>query len=187
MAPKAGSGFVQISYSGIDRYRDALRGLNGALQNPDMSAPVRGAGKVWEINYHAEGRFGMAGRPWQALSPYTNYVRKQRGYPQAHPILRQSGSLFTAATQWPQQFRGKSMNRSIGTPPTLLTIRTSKNRANLTIVGHKVSNQHGGITPEGFVLPARPFWGISPQVRRWAADELIGTTEKYLERFSSWK
>lgn len=174
--PQAGP--IIFSYTGLLPMINAVQSVQDQIENVDMTAPVRGAGKVWDENFKAQG--WLASRGWRPLSEFTRGIREWRGYNPDSPILEQSGGLRKAAAQYPMQMREgqKSMSRTTpATPfsngtPTTIVIRMTRNRAILTITGSKVANNFGGEdtgttwTGTGtYVLPQRRFWFVSPEVQ----------------------
>jgi hypothetical protein len=186
--PQAGP--VIFNYTGIDAITKNLQALQSKLETPDMSAPVRGAARVWQENFDHQG--WQTGN-WKELSEFTQATRSARGYGATRPILHQSGGLRKAAADYPAQFKGKTMSRSTPATPgsygtaTSIVIQTIRNRATLTLTGSKVANQYGGInnapafSPSGllgeysFKLPKRRFWYINDTVRNSAVLEIMDT------------
>ncbi len=166
---------LQIMWRGIDSKIRAIKGLDNKLENIDMAPAVRGVG----VGMQRYWRGGGAG--WRRLSDMTQKARSERGYNPTHPILRQSGGLYEAAVEGPMSVRdgvrsaravGPASSYSRGGGSTYFSAYMWPGRATMHISGDKVANHFGGTTPEGFILPARPFWGLNEDMMDAAANEL---------------
>lgn len=185
--PQAGP--IQFYYAGLLPMIKSLTLLQGKLEKPDLAPLVRGAGKVWQQNFKAEG--WLASRGWRPLSEYTQNIREFRGYNPSHPILEQSGGLRRAAADYPAEMKNnaRSMNRttSTGGANTTVTARMTDTKVTLTLSGEKVKNNFGGevmgtgwTTTETHALPARRFWFVSPEVQSQMLEEFMTEVSKLI-------
>lgn len=180
--PQAGP--VMFYYTGLIPMIKTMVALQNRVNTLPMDAVVRRVAEPWRDNYDGEG-FAVGG--WPLLSEYTQNIRRWRGYPAEHPIMRQGGGLRRAAVEVPLAFKGKGVSRitsatrsSDGTPTniSITTVNSGRtHRANLKISGSKVANQFGGQnTGMGWQraslhrLPARKFWFVNNEVREKMAE-----------------
>ncbi len=173
--PRSSNALLQVMWRGIDSKILAIKRLDSKLDNIDMAPVVRGVGEGMQ-KYWRGGGVG-----WRPLSDMTQKARSERGYNPNHPILRQSGGLYEAAVEGPMSVRdgvrsarvvGPASSYSRGGGSTYFSAYMWPGRATMHISGDKVANHFGGITPEGFVIPPRPFWGLNPDMMDRATNEL---------------
>jgi len=50
------------------------------------------------------------------------------------------------------------------------------------ISGDKVANHFGAITPEGFIIPPRPFWGLNADMMDRATNELSDSLKETIDK-----
>lgn len=138
-------------------FKEAMRRFGDRRQiikNPDMAFPVRGVARVWDRNFLGEG---SAVGGWKPLSPWTQRVRRSRGYGPEHPILRQTGTLHRVAIR--SLMDARLSKSSTGSGATMSLSMPGRGRAIMRISGEKVNNQRGRKR-----LPARPFWFVNGEV-----------------------
>jgi hypothetical protein len=142
------------------------------IKNPDMSPPTRGVARVWNRNFQGEG---IAVGVWPQLSPYTQRMRRARGYGPQSPILKQTGALYRAAVSSLMDARGPKNSTGKGVAMNLSM--PDRGRAVMRISGEKVRNHYGHKAKN---IPARPFWFVNGAVvaeatkalERWYQQEL---------------
>lgn len=142
---------------------------DGVVSDPKtVSAGVSFIGSGIKGIFSSEG--ASAGFTWRMLADVTNSLRVTRGYPPAHPILVQGGSLKRAAADslaaWLPETRrmtrsGRGVSLAASATPRLFTAKLS---------GEKVLNHFGGTDPDSQSnIPARPFFGITDAAAKQAA------------------
>lgn len=141
----------EITQKGIPELNRKMRQFERAVQRPDHSYSIKRMGREWNRNYRGEG---SAVGGWAELSPYTQRIRKQRGFRGKHPILVQTGRLrdltITALINANRPFRANRKGISVAVAYNGLV-------ATLNASGEKAQNQTGGKNTVG-ITPARPFW-----------------------------
>lgn len=161
---------VTIKARGFDEVLKRLRDQRQIIRDPDMSWPVRGVARVWDRNFRGEGnRVGG----WVPLRPYTNAVRRRKGFPEEHPILIQTGTLHRVAVRSLIDARGTKSSSGSGVSMTFRT--PDKARAHLKLVGEKVKNQSGDRRVR---LPSRRFWYVDNEV----VSEATKSLQKWYDR-----
>lgn len=168
-----GESAVTTKITGLDETLRRIDALQRIIQEPDIDEAVRAMATIWEANFAAEG--SMVGG-WRDLAMATNRLREQRGYPPAHPILVQSGTLknvaIDALRDGPHGASGEGVSLSYSRAPR---------NARLTLSGPKVSNQFR-MRDASSDQPARPFWIVNDEVESTVARTIW---EKMAERISS--
>jgi len=166
---------ITVTEKGFEATLRKLRDRRQIIRDPDMAWPVRGVARVWDRNFKGEGhRVGG----WLPLRPWTNRVRRQKGFPEEHPILIQTGTLHRVAVR---SLIDARTGKSSSGPGVTMNFRTPKRaQAHLKLVGEKVKNQYGSRGR----LPARRFWYVDNEVISEATKSLQKWYDRELSRLS---
>lgn len=167
----AGDDFVKVTFTGIDATQKRTARIEKALSHPDLNPAVRAMAGVWQSNFDSEG---TAVGGWRPLTDMTNRVRSQRGYPEEHPILVQSGALKRAAITSLLNVNGPRLMTGKG---VMMSWQSSGMRGTLEISGPKVDNQFR-IRTRTMSSPPRPFWFVNREVEQAATDAIGRWIEK---------
>jgi hypothetical protein len=155
---------ITVSEKGFANVMRRLGDKRQIIKDPDMAFPVRGVARVWDRNVRSEG--SQVGG-WAELSPYTQRMRKARGYGPAHPILRQTGTLHRVAVRSLMDARGPK--GSTGSGAVMSLSMPGRGRAVMRISGEKVRNHFGHRAKR---IPARRFWFVNGAVTAEATKSL---------------
>lgn len=124
-----------------------------------MSAGVKPLGIDMQNVFATEGH----GR-WQQLTATTMSVRTQRGYPPAHPILVQSGTLKNVTANTLANWRLGVTNMSAAGPGVAMAGSVTPLSFTARVSGDKVENHFGanlGYPRVQGAIPPRPFFGFT--------------------------
>lgn len=170
----AGDDFFKVTFKGIDATQKRTAKIERVLQRPDLNPAVRAMAGVWQSNFDGEGN-AVGG--WRQLTDMTNRVRAQRGYPEEHPILVQSGALKRAAVTSLLNVNGPRLITGKG---VMMSWQPAGLRGTLQISGPKVDNQFR-IRTRTMGQPARPFWFVNREVEQAATDAIGRWVEKEID------
>jgi len=208
----SGDGFrFNVTITGKEsliRAFDGLKLVQNYLDSNEMMTPaVRAFGIEWRRNYAVEGRLY---KEWAPLSAATMEKRRERGYDDAHPILKQSGSLWAGAIvpmfDWSVS-RGNftrivNPSSNDGTSGgAIVTYAVSGRHFRAAITGPKAEHMGGKYFVSSNIpspnsrpryvggllvghMPSRPFWYVTSALEQKSADLtkkfMVGRINYYL-------
>lgn len=156
------------------RVYEWLDKFDATAKNPEvMDIGVKYLGQAIDRNFRNEGTPSFGGQ-WDNLSLYTQLIRSERGYPPAHPILVQSGTLRDVTAGTLSSWGVGTGRATVSGQGIRMAAWTGQLSFTAKISGPKVENQYGGTMSRSGLparstfddnnpgyLPARPFFGLT--------------------------